>query len=518
MKLYNKIIVSLLLIISVFSTQEAKAIDCSYPDWADAHYTTYAVGDTVSYQDVDWEVIGTTHTWVPPALTGSGAVSWKNVGTPCLSSTEPILGITSYTSKYCRTAYGVSEITGNGGFPVLSRGMVLSTSPGADISDVVVVDDYTGIGVMSLLLEDLAPGTKYYINGYATNVLGTDYGTESSFTTMDDLDCEDCTLACDLSDPTLVNTLPTIIAYEDTVCITEDITTSLSIDIYGTLKLCNNAQITLVGASISPKTDVSKTDKGQIVFEGCNELFIGTGSYDGYTWYPNGIFQAEANDPAQMVSFCSSCDDTKQDQFLPIALIVDHWAVGCRPESSLLPVELTYFTATKDGEGAMIEWETASEINNNYFEVQTSIDGETWITIAIVQGAGNSSDVNNYSFYDNEPGAGIQYYRLKQVDYDGESALSNVQHVKFDEEARAITFTAYNKSTTEIGVHLPLNGIGTVNLIDSRGRLIGSQSFASVSDKGTNLIFDKSNLESGIYYVNLVTKGLYLSEKISVIK
>jgi hypothetical protein len=93
-----------------------------------------------------------------------------------------------------------------------------------------------------------------------------------------------------------------------------------------------------------------------------------------------------------------------------------------------------------------------------------------------------------------------------------------VQHVKFDEEARAITFTAYNKSTTEIGVHLPLNGIGTVNLIDSRGRLIGSQSFASASDKGTNLVFDKSNLESGIYYVNLVTKGLYLSEKISVIK
>ncbi|MDD3685844.1 MAG: T9SS type A sorting domain-containing protein, partial [Bacteroidales bacterium] len=91
--------------------------------------------------------------------------------------------------------------------------------------------------------------------------------------------------------------------------------------------------------------------------------------------------------------------------------------------TNILPVELLDFSIKCNGPENKLFWSTASEINNDYFEVQKSDDGNLWYYIGMVKGAGNSSKINNYSFVDKENIANA-YYRLRQVDFDGKFEYS----------------------------------------------------------------------------------------------
>ena len=94
--------------------------------------------------------------------------------------------------------------------------------------------------------------------------------------------------------------------------------------------------------------------------------------------------------------------------------------------SVILPVTLSYFEVKNNGSVVNISWETASEKNNDYFEVRRSRDGRTFETIGQVKGMGNSLTVNTYALTDAEPLSGISYYQLAQVDFDGATNLSRI--------------------------------------------------------------------------------------------
>ena len=83
-----------------------------------------------------------------------------------------------------------------------------------------------------------------------------------------------------------------------------------------------------------------------------------------------------------------------------------------------LPIELIKFEASKNSNWIDLNWETASEINNDYFVVEKSIDSKEWSQVITLAGAGNSSTKNEYSEIDLNPYIGISYYRLKQMDYN----------------------------------------------------------------------------------------------------
>lgn len=89
--------------------------------------------------------------------------------------------------------------------------------------------------------------------------------------------------------------------------------------------------------------------------------------------------------------------------------------ITCLP----LPIEMVNFTCKSEEKFIFLEWETATEINNNRFEIQRSTDIINWVKIGIVLGSGTSSFTNLYSFNDYFPPQGEIYYRLKQVDNDG---------------------------------------------------------------------------------------------------
>lgn len=98
-----------------------------------------------------------------------------------------------------------------------------------------------------------------------------------------------------------------------------------------------------------------------------------------------------------------------------------------------LPISLKSFTATPlDRTSALLSFATALEQNNDYFSIERSADGLRFSEIGRVQGAGNSLQTREYNYTDNTPLRGINYYRLKQVDYDGKYTFSPVVSLNFD--------------------------------------------------------------------------------------
>ncbi|MDG1517497.1 MAG: hypothetical protein P8Q42_05675, partial [Flavobacteriales bacterium] len=102
-----------------------------------------------------------------------------------------------------------------------------------------------------------------------------------------------------------------------------------------------------------------------------------------------------------------------------------------------LPVDLIYFEGKRIGSNVLLEWETMAEINNDYFIVEKSTDGENWEEIQTVDGQGNTSEQTYYSQIDIDGCNGTCYYRLTQVDFDGNSEKFKVVAVSVNE--------AYNK-------------------------------------------------------------------------
>ena len=93
---------------------------------------------------------------------------------------------------------------------------------------------------------------------------------------------------------------------------------------------------------------------------------------------------------------------------------------------SILPVSITTFTSTLLGNDVQLSWQTATENNSSYFEIESSADGKQFISLGKIDAAGNSSSLISYSFTDHNVGNGVNYYRLKQYDKDGKFFYSKI--------------------------------------------------------------------------------------------
>ena len=512
------LISTLLFVLCSLSYVNVKAQTCSYQAWQSCSPSpscyTYQTGDIVSHSGSDWQLISTSNKYWEPGVYG-----WTLLNLVCLSNTVPIISATEVRGNYCTTSFSVGKITGSGGSSISERGFVFGTSSGPDLSNAdVLIDAGTGVGdEFEGLMENLTPNTPYFVRTYATNSTGTEYGTEATFTTRATSDCvTDCNLACDITDPSLTDpsaawwTGSIVIAPDDTVCITSNINISATVVLHGMLKICNSATIT-IGGSINVYTPLSNpTSKGQVVYEGCDEIFDGTGSYADAT-----------KDPLQMISYCATCDENDTSQFFSAGFGDPYqWVATCRPTSTLnpLPVELIHFATSKDEEGVLLEWTTAAEINNSHFEIEISYDGVSWTSIGIVQGSGNSATTINYSFVNNQEEVGVQYYRLKQVDFNGDYAFSNIRYFSPTEEDKPSSFIAFQNIENEIEVNAVFHGMGEAYLIDSRGKIVEMKSFISSNKSGVTFNFNASNLKEGIYFVQIKSGNALLGAKVQVIQ
>ena len=183
-----------------------------------------------------------------------------------------------------------------------------------------------------------------------------------------------------------------------------------------------------------------------------------------------------------------------------------------------LPITLLSFNAVwgdNRQSHARIFWSTASEENNDYFDVQRSADGSTWTNIDRVQGAGNSIHTLNYQVLDKNPLNGMAYYRLRQVDFDGTATFTHAVALKREIHGAAIAVYP-NPATNQFQVAFEgfKSETANINILDNSGRKVLSLNNNVINNPVQ--IINASNFRSGVYYIHVTSETESFIEKIVI--
>ncbi len=141
--------------------------------------------------------------------------------------------------------------------------------------------------------------------------------------------------------------------------------------------------------------------------------------------------------------------------------------------SGVLPVELTSFIASLFKESVTLKWTTETEINNQKFIIETSTEGEVFNRIGEIAGAGTTTEPQDYTFTHHTPSAGVNYYRLKQVDFDGTFEYSKV--IAINAPGSKDIFAFPNPAKDKITLQYDYSkGAGSIQLFDALGRRVNA--------------------------------------------
>ena len=191
-----------------------------------------------------------------------------------------------------------------------------------------------------------------------------------------------------------------------------------------------------------------------------------------------------------------------------------------------LPVELTSFAASANGATVMLHWQTATEVNNYGFEVERIRNEElgirNWGKIGFVEGSGNSNSPKEYSFIDNNLGAGKYVYRLKQIDNDGKHQYSKEVEVEVNQLPTEFSLeqnypNPFNPSTV-MSYALPFDSKVIIRIYNTLGQEVASLKDEISSAGNYEVQFNSSSLPSGIYFYRLNAESVDGKQKYAEIK
>ena len=190
--------------------------------------------------------------------------------------------------------------------------------------------------------------------------------------------------------------------------------------------------------------------------------------------------------------------------------------------ADVVPVELTSFTSAVDGNNVILSWSTASELNNQGFEIQRSTQGNEFASIGFVAGHGTTTEAKTYRFVDVDLSAGNYTYRLKQVDFNGTFSYSDVVNV--DVTSLPIQFelaqnypNPFNPSTT-IKFSIPQSSNVTLKIFNTLGQEVSTLINQNMESGVHTINFDASQLNSGIYFYRLDADQFSQVRKMTLIK
>ncbi len=183
-------------------------------------------------------------------------------------------------------------------------------------------------------------------------------------------------------------------------------------------------------------------------------------------------------------------------------------------KSGPLPVEMTYFESECEKNGIVLQWQTATEINNDFFEVQKSLNGVDFNVLAKVPGYGNSSTYRDYTYTDEyETGSGA-FYRISQVDYDG--TRKDYPAIKTNPCISSGNVNVYSAYPGEITLELDLNQDEDVQvkLLDNLGKEIGVSNLYEGRNGFNQFKLNYNNLAFGNYFVVISSSSFNTTTKV----
>ena len=191
--------------------------------------------------------------------------------------------------------------------------------------------------------------------------------------------------------------------------------------------------------------------------------------------------------------------------------------LGSKDHNTVLPIELTSFSATCDGHSSHVMWTTATEKNNDYFSLERSDDAINFVEIARIAGAGNSIEPINYTYTDYGVYGGDNYYRLVQVDYDGTRTASEIIVTNCveasEEEPEVIAYP--NPFNSDLTVELENFGDrpASIEVYDLLGRLVYVER-AEAPQNNYQTILHLGDLSKSTYTVRVSTADFIINRKV----
>lgn len=173
-------------------------------------------------------------------------------------------------------------------------------------------------------------------------------------------------------------------------------------------------------------------------------------------------------------------------------------------KTSTLPIELLFFTASVEEHHVSLNWETASEKNNDYFTVERSEDGLSFYEITKVAGAGNADQILAYEVKDKQPYNGIAYYRLKQTDFDGTISYSPVTVVNYRKSGILLNLFPNPSSNGLINIKTS-EQFSAENIKLKVYDITGLEQTGYYVSKQDYHVLDMSKLNKGTYFVQIST-------------
>ena len=188
----------------------------------------------------------------------------------------------------------------------------------------------------------------------------------------------------------------------------------------------------------------------------------------------------------------------------------------------VVPVELTSFTASVKDAGVLLEWTTATEINNMGFEIQRNLSA-VWETIGFIEGNGTTTEIKNYQFFNDlsEFNSSIKLeYRLKQIDFNGVFSYSDIVEVEFVPENYSLSQNYPNpfNPSTSISFTLIKSTFVTLKIYNILGNEMTTLVNQAMPGGKHKIKFDAKNLPSGVYLYTLTAGDFVDTKKMLLMK
>jgi hypothetical protein len=262
---------------------------------------------------------------------------------------------------------------------------------------------------------------------------------------------------------------------------------------------------------------VGNTGDGQssiIYIQSANSIFAG-GNSDG--WAETNFLQA-----GNSIFAGGDADGWSETNFLQVGNSIfaggdgDGWnAIYYKPIIAL-PVRLISFDVKKTFENySQLNWETALEKNTAIFEIERGADALKFEKIGSLAAQGTSNEANRYDFLDTNPKAGINYYRLKIIDFDGKYEYSPARALNFEGQNSAIAKLYPNPTQGILNIDFAYENRlkpKIINIFNSLGVVVAH--IKTTNNQKPSLILDLQQLPKGMYFANIIIDGKSTTQKI----
>ncbi|MEO1516487.1 MAG: T9SS type A sorting domain-containing protein [Bacteroidota bacterium] len=275
-----------------------------------------------------------------------------------------------------------------------------------------------------------------------------------------------------------------------------------------------NGSIT-ISHSIVDVNNCSELYRGEIGTVSCTELTMLYNLYPSFRDTANNDFRLLIGSSALNAGNNAAISGYSEDLACDTRIKDGTVDIGAYEGSfTPMPVELMAFRAQYISKDVHLQWTTATEIQNSHFEIQRSRNGQTFVAIKRVEGAGNSRSIRQYNSIDSEPIPGLSYYRLKQIDFDGTVAYSDVQAIDIQKGGKILAYPNPVKAELYIALDELEAGPLQFEVFNSQGQLLfGGETVLNRKGKGQLVLPQVRNLATGTYFVRFYNDN-YLSEQI----